>query len=186
LVVLQELQADPSTADIPVVIISVISEPEMGLALGAADYLVKPIDEEELITCIQRLLGQIDAGPRDKILVVDDEVDIVGWLKHFLTHSGYEVMEAYDGIQALEAVAFDKPDLILLDMKMPRMDGRTTIRRLREQQGTRQIPVIVLSANPVTDETERAQLLDMGVKDFLRKPVTPEQLVADIQKHLRV
>jgi CheY-like chemotaxis protein len=95
-------------------------------------------------------------------------------------------MEAYDGIQALEAVAFDKPDLILLDMKMPRMDGRTTIRRLREQQGTRQIPVIVLSANPVTDATERAQLLDMGVKDFLRKPVTPEQLVADIQKHLRV
>jgi PAS domain S-box-containing protein len=182
--VLKELKAEPSTANIPVVIISVISEPDKGLALGAADYLVKPMDEGELIECIRRVLNHPDDGTRTKILVVDDEIDIVGWLKHFLTHSGYLVMEAYDGVQALEAVAADKPDLVLLDMKMPRMDGRTTIRRLREQEETRNIPVIVLSANPVSNEAERAQLLDMGVKEFLRKPVTMDHLIAEIRRHL--
>ena len=67
---------------------------------------------------------------------------------------------------------------------MPRMDGRTTIRKLREQDETRNIPVIVLSANPIDNEAERAHLLHMGVKEFLRKPVTMEQLVAEIQRHL--
>lgn len=184
LAVLQALKSDPSTSDIPVVIISVISEPQKGLALGAADYLVKPMDEGELTTCVRRILNHPTNGFQHKILVVDDEIDIVGWLKHCLTHSGYQVMEAYDGIQALEAVAADKPDLILLDMKMPRMDGRTTIRRLRQQEGTRDIPVIVLSAIPVSNEAERAQLLGMGVREFLRKPVTMEQLIAEIQKNL--
>lgn len=184
LTVLQQLKADPSTAKIPVVIVSVMAEPKKGLALGAADYLVKPLDEGELLTRIQRVLEQLDGGARNKILVVDDEIDIVGWLKHFLTHSGYEVMEAYDGIQALEAVAADKPDLILLDLKMPRMDGRTTIRRLREKEHSRNIPIIVLSANPISDETERVEMLGLGVKEFLRKPVTMEQLIAEIRKHL--
>jgi signal transduction histidine kinase/CheY-like chemotaxis protein len=184
LAVLRELKADPATANIPVVIISVIPEPQQGLAMGAADYLVKPIDEKELIECIRRVLHRLGDQKRDKILVVDDEADIVGWLKHFLTHSGYQVAEAYDGVQALEAVVADKPDLILLDMKMPRMDGRTVLRRLRQQRGTCKIPVIVLSAHEVSDPGERALLLDMGVKEFLRKPVTMEQLIAGIQKHL--
>ncbi len=184
LAVLRELKADPATANIPVVIISVIPEPESGLVMGAADYLVKPIDEEELLDCVQQMLDRVDAAVRGKILVVDDEIDIVGWLKHFLTHSGYQVSEAYDGVQALEAVAVDKPDLILLDMKMPRMDGRTMMRRLREWQETRDIPVIVLSANPVSDESERTLLLNMGVREFLRKPVTVDELVSEIQKHL--
>lgn len=185
LTVLQELKADPSTADIPVVIISVVPEPEKGIALGAADYLVKPLDKGELLRRVRRVMDRENGIARNKILVVDDEIDIVGWLKHFLTHYGYQVSEAYDGIQALEVVATDKPDLILLDMKMPRMDGRTTIRRLREQQDTRHIPIIVLSAQPVGDEAERTQMMDMGVRKFLRKPVTMEQLVAEVKKHLR-
>ena len=184
LAVLQDLKSDPSTANIPVVIISVIPEPEDGLAMGAVDYLVKPLDEEELTACIHRVLDDQGNGNRNRILVVDDEADIVGWLKHLLTHSGYRVAEAYDGIQALESVAADKPDLILLDMKMPRMDGRTTLRRLRAEEEFRDIPVIVLSANAVTDDAERRQLVDLGVKEFMNKPVTVERLTAEIQKHL--
>jgi CheY-like chemotaxis protein len=95
------------------------------------------------------------------------------------------VAEAYDGVQALEAVAADKPDLILLDLKMPRMDGRTVLRRLRQQEETRDIPVIVLSAHPVSDEAERHRLFSMGVSEFLHKPVTMEQLIAEVQKHLK-
>jgi len=184
LAVLQQLKREPDTADIPVVIVSVVPDAEQGLALGAADYLVKPLNEGELLSCVRRLLEQREAESPGKILVVDDEIDIVGWLKHALTHYGYQVDEAYDGIQALEAVAANKPDLILLDMKMPRMDGRTTVRRLRENPDTRDIPIIILSANPITDEREREQLTGLGVREFLRKPVTAEQLVAEVQKYL--
>jgi PAS domain S-box-containing protein len=186
LVILQELKADPATADIPVVIISVIPEPQKGLALGAADYLVKPIDEEELLDCILAVLGPLEEETRNTILVVDDEADILGWLRHFLTHSGFRVTEAYDGIQALESVASERPDLILLDMKMPRMDGRAVLRRLRQSEDTSEIPVIILSAHEVKDEAERGRLLDMGVRQFLRKPVTAKQLIEEIQKHLAV
>jgi CheY-like chemotaxis protein len=184
LTILQKLKADPETAGIPVVIVSVLPHPEEGLALGATDYLVKPLDEEELLTSVRRVLGKLDDDSLPKILVVDDEPDIVGWLKHALTHHSYHVTAAYDGVQALEAVAADVPDLILLDLKMPRMDGRTTIRRLREQEGTRHIPIIVLTASQLSDEWERAQILSMGVKELLHKPVTIEQLVAEVKKYL--
>ena len=184
LAVLRALKADPATVDIPVVIISVIPEHEDVLAAGAVDYLVKPLDETELTACIERVLNKRHNGVQNRILVVDDEADIVGWLKHLLSHSGYRVTEAYDGIQALEAVKAEKPDLILLDMKMPRMDGRTTLRRLRADDEYRDIPVIVLSANAVTDDAERRQLVELGVKEFMSKPVTVEQLTAEIRKHL--
>jgi DNA-binding response OmpR family regulator len=185
LAVLQELKADPETADIPVVIISVVPEPEKGLSLGAVDYLIKPLDEGQLLDCVRSVLATFEDGSRNRILVVDDEIDIVGWLKHSLTHYGYEVVEAYDGIQALEAASTEVPDLILLDLKMPRMDGRTTMRRLREQEATRHIPIIVLSAHPVRDAAERARMLDMGVRDFLHKPVRVENLVRQLRRHLR-
>jgi PAS domain S-box-containing protein len=184
LTILQQLKADPVTAAIPVVIVSVVPEPEEGLSLGAADYLTKPLNEGELLACVRRVLDQLGGEAGNKILVVDDEIDIVGWLKHSLTHYGFQVDEAYDGVQALEAVAAEKPDLILLDMNMPRMDGRTTIRRLREQEETRCIPIVVLTAHPVSDETERAQMVGMGVREFLNKPVTVERLVEEVRRHL--
>ncbi|MFN2217949.1 MAG: response regulator, partial [Anaerolineae bacterium] len=71
-----------------------------------------------------------------------------------------------------------------LDMKMPRMDGRTTLRRLRAEERSRDIPVIVLSANAVTDDFERRQLMNLGVKEFMNKPVTVDRLIAEIEKHL--
>ena len=120
----------------------------------------------------------------EKILVVDDERDIVGWLKHVLTHYGFSVTEAYDGVQALEAAAADRPDLILLDLKMPRMDGRATIRRLREREETRSVPIIVFTATQLSDEAERTQMLGMGVKGILHKSVAVEQLVGEVRKYI--
>lgn len=184
LAVLQDLQADPATAAIPVVIVSVIPEAQTGLALGAVDYLVKPLDEGALIECVHEVLDPLNGARRKKILVVDDERDIVGWLKHSLTHFGFDVSEAYDGVQALEAVVADKPDMILLDLNMPRMDGRTTMRHLREREEAREIPVVVLTANPVEDEGDQARMMHLGVKEFLRKPMTIERLVEEVQKVL--
>jgi CheY-like chemotaxis protein len=182
--VLKELKEDPETAEIPVVAVSMVPETDKKVASGATDYLVKPLDEKDLLSCVRRVLGESGGQTRKRILVVDDEVDIVGWLKHFLVHYGYEVAEAYDGLQALEAVSEEKPDLILLDLKMPRMDGRTTIRRLREQPHSRDIPIIVLSANQVSSEAERLQMMGMGVRQFLRKPITMEELVTEVEKYL--
>ncbi|MGD8465851.1 MAG: response regulator, partial [Anaerolineae bacterium] len=88
------------------------------------------------------------------------------------------------GFQALDAVQIEKPDLILLDLNMPRMDGRTTIRRLREDEETRHIPIVVLSASPVNDGDERTRMVNMGVKEFLCKPVTMERLVQEVRKHV--
>jgi PAS domain S-box-containing protein len=182
--ILKQLKADPVTSGIPVVVVSVVAEPEEGLALGAADYLIKPLDEGELLSCVGRILERDEDGRGDKILVVDDETDIVGWLKLSLNRYGYQVSEAYDGMQALDAVASDKPDLILLDLGMPRMDGRTTIQKLRQQEEGRNIPIIVLSADAVGDEIERAQMAEMGVREFLRKPVALESLVGEVRRHL--
>ena len=184
LTILSQLKADPQTANIPVVIVSVVPDAEKGMALGAVDYLVKPLKEGQLLTCVQRVLDQLSGSSHGKILVVDDERDIVGWLTQVLTHYGFSVTEAYDGVQALEALASDKPDLILLDLKMPRMDGRATIRRLREQEETRSIPVIVFTATKLSDEAERTQMLDMGVKGIMHKSVAVEQLVSEVRKYV--
>ncbi len=182
--ILKQLKADPVTSGIPVVVVSVVAEPHEGLALGAADYLIKPLDEGDLLSCVGRVLDQGADGIGDKILVVDDETDIVGWLKLSLKRYGYRVTEAYDGVQALDAVASDTPDLILLDLGMPRMDGRTTIQRLRQQEEGRDIPIIVLSADAVGDAAERARMADMGVREFLRKPIALESLVGEVRRHL--
>jgi CheY-like chemotaxis protein len=183
--ILEQLKADEETENIPVVVISVVNEPEKGLSLGAADYLTKPVDREALLSSVGNIFEQLDqAKMGSKILVVDDDKDIASWLKHALDYYGFNVSTAYDGLQCLEAVAKNVPDLILLDMMMPRMDGSTTIRKLREEEYSRHIPIIVLSANPPKDGDERARLIGAGVKEFLKKPVPIEDVVGEIEKHL--
>lgn len=184
LAVLQQLKMDPATAAIPVVIVSVVPEAEKGLVLGASEYLTKPIDEAALIERVRRLLQPAEGNGRGKILVVDDEKDIIGWLKAALDHHGYEVHEAYNGQQALTKVDQEHPDLIILDMMMPVMDGRTTLNRLRQRGNGRQIPVIVLSANIIDDANERAAMQGMGVREFLHKPVSVDDLIGEVRKHL--
>jgi PAS domain S-box-containing protein len=184
LAVLKDLKADPATASIPVLIVSVVRQRDQGLALGAADYLVKPVAEEELQDAVHRILGEPTGAAQHRILVVDDDPDILGWLKIELSQAGYQVVTANDGVEALQEVARTVPDLILLDLAMPRMDGRTTLRRLRERRRSRDIPVIVLTAVQISNETERAAILDLGVRELLHKPVSFSDLAAEVKKCL--
>jgi signal transduction histidine kinase/DNA-binding response OmpR family regulator len=184
LTILRQLKTEPATASIPVIIISVVPELEKGLALGAVAYLTKPLQQGELLDCVRSVLDHPDGHPFGNILVVDDEKDITGWLKHALSHCGYQVTEAGDGLEALDAVAANPPDLILLDLMMPRMDGRTTIRRLRQREESRLIPIVVLSANSIDDEAERLEFSNLGVRKFMQKPASIEELVKEIQSHL--
>jgi DNA-binding response OmpR family regulator len=114
-----------------------------------------------------------------KVLVVDDEPDIVRYLEHVLRRLGYETASAGDGAEALAKAAADPPDLVLLDVMMPVMDGFAVCRALREREATRLIPVVVMTALQGVDN--RVKVLEHGADDVLTKPVDERELVARIQ-----
>jgi DNA-binding response OmpR family regulator len=115
----------------------------------------------------------------DRIMVVDDDANIRLALKYRLEREGYDVLLAGDGMDALEKVKAEKPDLIILDLTMPRMDGFGFLEGTRGNgNGTSTIPVIVLTAYGY--ETNRARSLELGAVEFMPKPFSPRQLVAEV------
>jgi len=118
---------------------------------------------------------------RPTILIVDDEPDITGNLAPFLERSGFSTQTASDGQAALEKIETHSPDLVVLDVLMPRLDGRETLRRLRQTGNW--IPVILLTQ--VGEAYERAMALEEGADDYLNKPFDPHELVARIRAVLR-
>lgn len=115
------------------------------------------------------------------ILVVDDERNIIELVRLYLRSEGFQVESANDGVEALEKVASIHPDLIILDLMMPLMDGWEVCRRLREQNG--RIPVIMLTAK--SDDVDKILGLDMGADDYLAKPFNPRELVSRVRAVLR-
>lgn len=118
---------------------------------------------------------------KTKLMIVDDEVDLLAELKPLMERSGYQVLSASNGEQALEVIDREKPDLIILDVLMPKLDGRNVLRRLRESGNW--TPVILLTK--VNTATERVLSLQEGADDYLNKPFDPLELVARVQAILR-
>jgi DNA-binding response OmpR family regulator len=118
---------------------------------------------------------------KKRILIVDDDPGIRSSLSSFLARSGFEVLTAGDGEQGLETLAREHPDLVILDVLMPRLDGRETLRRLR--QGGNWIPVILLTQ--VGEAVERAMALEEGADDYINKPFEPHELIARMRAVLR-
>ncbi len=116
---------------------------------------------------------------RKRILVVDDEIYIVHILEFTLTMEGYEVLTAADGEEALRRLEQDRPDLVVLDIMMPKVDGYEVLRRIRADEEFRQLPVILLSAKgrPIDRQTG----LDIGADDYIVKPFSPRRLLEKIQ-----
>ena len=115
---------------------------------------------------------------KGRILVVDDEIYIVHILDFSLGMEGYEVVTALDGEQALERVAEQKPDLIVLDIMMPKLDGYETCKALKSQADTRDIPVILLSAKGRNVDQKTG--FEVGADDYITKPFSPRKLVERI------
>ena len=115
---------------------------------------------------------------KGKILVVDDEIYIVHILDFSLGMEGYEVMTALDGEAALAKVAQDKPDLIVLDIMMPKLDGYETCKALKSNPGTKDIPVILLSAKG--RNVDQKVGFEVGADDYITKPFSPRKLVERI------
>ena len=115
-----------------------------------------------------------------KILIVDDEKNIVDILKFNLKKEGFETVEAYDGKQALEMVEREKPDLILLDIMLPEYDGFTVCRKIRQTLNT---PILMLTARE--EEVDKVLGLELGADDYITKPFSPRELMARVKANLR-
>lgn len=122
-----------------------------------------------------------EAAPRERILVADDEPQIRRMLDAFLTRHGYRVLQAADGVEALEHVLNEKPSLVVLDISMPHLDGLSVLKRLRASGVT--TPVLIVSSH--TEVSERVQGLKLGADDYLGKPFDNAELLARVQALLR-
>ncbi len=181
-VVLQELKSNPLTSGVPVVIVSVLAESEKGFALGAVDYIVKPFVEQELLETVHRVLSHVETGPPHRLLVADDDPEVLARMEQALLLHGYEVWTATDGQQALTKAQEIRPDLILLDVGMPMMEQYEAVRRLKRNELTRTIPVVVTTDSPVDREQEKVRVLGMDVAEYLTKPLSIEVLIREIKR----
>jgi PAS domain S-box-containing protein len=150
--VLAGLKADPSLADIPVVLISMIDNPELGYSLGITEYLTKPIDWDRLTVLVNKFWC---SQPPCRVLIVEDDEPMRELLQSALKKKGWVVAEAANGHAALREVADNKPDLILLDLMMPEMNGFEFLEELRKREEWRAIPVTVITAQDLSAEDRR-------------------------------
>jgi PAS domain S-box-containing protein len=150
--VLAALKADPELVDIPVVVLTIVDNRNLGFALGASDYLTKPIDYKRLTTLLNKYCPEEKQTTpiAGRVLVVDDDLDARTLLQRLLEREGWLVVQAENGQVAIEQLEQQTPDLILLDLMMPEMDGFQFIHALRQKPEWRQIPVIVITAKELT------------------------------------
>jgi len=177
--VLHQLKADPATRDIPVVVLSIVDNKDLGYHLGASDYLIKPVDRDAILSALARIHRD-----RGSILVVDDDPSVADMVRQLLEGEPYLIAAAADGEQALEAIAHQQPGVILLDLLMPRMDGFELLKRLKEEASYRHIPVIVLTAKLLTNGERDG--LKQGVLSVIEKlGLDRETLIGQISAALQ-
>ncbi len=164
--VLTALKKDPETADVPVIMLTMLDQKEMGFALGASEYMSKPIDRQRLSAYLEKYLASSRADGA-RILVVDDEAETRELLRRGLEKNGWTIDEAENGLVALANLADDIPNLILLDLNMPQMDGFEFLRQLRNTDQWANVPVVVVTAQDLLPE--QLARLDGQVEAILKK-----------------
>jgi GAF domain-containing protein/CheY-like chemotaxis protein len=175
--VIQELKADAETRDIPVVMCSIVAEKGRGISLGASDYLVKPILEQDLLAALDRL--NREAG-RHLVLVVDDQAEHRQLLRRMIeSQDGYEVVEASGGQEAIELLQDMHPHIIMLDLMMPEMDGFAVLETVKTNETTRSIPIVVVTAKELTEE-DRERLNNHVAALVQKGPMEQEELLEDV------
>ena len=152
--VLAALKADPEMRDTPVVMLTMVDDQRRGYAMGAVEYATKPVDRERLARILQR---HACPTPPCTVLLVEDDEPTRSVTATMLRKDGWAVVEAEDGAEALKRVEARVPDLVLLDLMMPKMDGFEFAEALRANEAWREVPVVVLTAMDLTDE-ERTRL----------------------------
>ncbi|NTU78106.1 MAG: response regulator [Chloroflexales bacterium] len=191
--VLRQLKAEPQTAAIPVVVISVVYDPERGRALGAAALLPKPIDRPGLVAVLRAVTGGQREPPvqtslvispcarRPRILLADDNEATIAAIADYLRAKGYELIVARTGHEAVMQAQEARPDVILMDIQMPGMDGLEAIERVRAEAGLGQVPILAITALAMPGDRERC--LAAGADEYLPKPIHLRTLLATIEAH---
>jgi signal transduction histidine kinase/DNA-binding response OmpR family regulator len=179
--VLAALKADPQLADVPVILVTIMDNRNLGFTLGASDYLTKPIERDRLLTVLKK---RVPGHAPWRVLVVDDDPDVRTQLRRILEKEGYQVAEAENGLAALERVAEGVPSLVLLDLLMPVMDGFGFVHELRQHEAWRAVPVVILTSKDVTDE-DRARLSGNVQQIILKGSGGRDALVTEISRLLR-
>ncbi len=179
--VMKELKVYEESKDIPVVIVSATDNKELGFALGAVDYIEKPIDKGKLVDTINRL-NFIKSRKRRKlnVLVVDDEPQVLTLLSDILEKEDFVVCTANGGEEAIMMAIRDEPDLIVLDLMMPGVSGYDVVDKLKEHPVARNIPVVIFTAKDITVEDK--QRLGDNIDKIIRKAsFSKEDLIAEIR-----
>jgi PAS domain S-box-containing protein len=175
--VLTELKADSETADIPVIMLTMVDDKNLGYTLGASEYLTKPIDRERLTT----LIGKYQPRSSKTVLLVEDHKVTRQLLRNIFSKQGWKVYEAENGEVGLARLSEANPDLIVLDLMMPRMDGFDFVAKLRAESIWRSIPVIILTAKDLTPE-DRARLNGNVEKILQKGSYSREALLNEIRE----
>lgn len=174
--VLTELKADPALADIPVVMLTFVDNKNLGYALGASEYLTKPIQRKRLLAVLEKYRRHPQPGP---VLVVEDDADTREILQRLLEKEGCQVITAENGRVALKRLAESRPMLILLDLMMPEMDGFQFVDHVRQHENWRTIPIVVVTAKDLT-KADRIRL-NGYVLEIIRKNACPrDELLAEV------
>ncbi len=209
--ILRTLKSDSATKSIPVVMTSILSEQARAVDMGAAAYLSKPLEPENLHATLteieersrkrrtffewaglfnlgrrhrlQRQVESAGAAQASRILLVDDDKDTQYSLRLLLENAGYEVHFASSGPEALHKVGLVKPDLILMDIMMPGMNGYETTRALREKGDFKTVPIVAVTAKAMKGDRDQAIL--SGCNDYLAKPIMSAELLTMIERWLR-
>jgi signal transduction histidine kinase/DNA-binding response OmpR family regulator len=180
--VLQALKTDPRLAHIPVVMLSIMNDKSLAFAMGANDYLTKPVDRGTLVSVLKRHLPSGDKSR--SILIVEDDPDTQELFLRSAQREGWTGRTAANGRIGIQRIKEQIPELILLDLMMPEMDGFEFLNELRKVEAWREIPVIVVTAKNLTDE-DLAQLRGTTQRIVQKGDSTPTNLVGEIRRILQ-
>lgn len=164
--VLNALKADPDLCEIPVILVTVLGDREMGLAFGAVDHLTKPINSQRLVDTLSAYAGSSDR----EALVVDDDPASRALFRRILVREGWAVREASDGVRALAQLKIRLPTIMVLDLMMPNLDGFETLRAVRESEELQALPVIIATSKDLT--REELDWLQFNARDVVIKGKT--------------
>ena len=166
--VLLQLKNDPRTSTIPLIVVTIVDQPGIGMALGADEYLIKPVNKMTLLAAVERCLrSRGRSAPARAILVVEDDAATREMIEEMLTTAGYSVITAADGVQARARVALAVPELVILDLVLPKMTGLELLAEWRGDPRTADLPVFVLTSKDLTSEEEK--YIHSHAESFFRK-----------------
>jgi signal transduction histidine kinase/CheY-like chemotaxis protein len=181
--ILVALRKTPEIANIPIIIVSIVDQKQVGFALGAADYLIKPIRKPELLEAIRKHVPP-HADDDSSILLVDDDPETLELLAETLRSAGYETQSVGSGARALEVLSAKIVGAVLLDLLMPNMDGFQVIRHIRQEPKLKELPILVMTAKNLTPD--EIALLSRDTQALFQKGGTwQQQLIVEISRVLQ-